>query len=222
MKKIIVAMMLASTLLLAAPSNAYACGLLEFDCVFGFSQRTQIRADRDIETARINAERDRQVTEAQAEAEQKACEADALVERAKNERYATEAQHDIAIANAEAQRDITIKVIDSWLTERVSAISSQQAVAIAGIQGQASIAIEGIRQAGEAERTRENNGRVVMGIVILALLIGSLAVAYMRHQKQMYLLQNPHARQRRLADRRHYQIGWEIVDEEQEIAHYDR
>lgn len=227
MKRFFVVLLLSSTLILINPVHAYACGFIEFDCIFGFSERTQIRADRDVDTARLNAERDRQVAEAQAEAEQKKREADALVERAKNERYATQTQADIAIANAQAQRDITIKVIDSWLMERVSAIDSQQAVAVAGIQGQADIAIEGIRQAGETERTRENNGRVVTGIIILVSLLGSLAVAYMRHQKQMYLLQNPHVWQARL-EAQHQQISqqpaasWEIMSETKESQHYDR
>jgi hypothetical protein len=217
MIKKIVAIGVALSILLLTPARAYACSGW-IDCLFGFTERTSVRADRDVDTARINAEKDRQVAEIEAEAQRKITEANQELERIANARFADEQQAKIAIANAQAQRDITIKTIDSWLNERVNVIESQQAVAVAGVQAQANIAIAGITETGATERSKDTNSAWSFASIVLVAIIAALAIINMRHKQRMLLLEQMR-QQEQLPYAHSAPVDWRVV--KNEVIYYD-
>lgn len=154
------------------PRSAYACGLLELDCILGFSNRTQIRAERDVEQARIEAAAQAEIARIQGEADARMKQAEAEVERVKQQRYQSEADRDIAIAQAQAQAEQYKAMIAGLTTEKVAGIQSNADTQIATLQESAKIAIEGIVQTGQTERWRIGGAWLAVIVLTLVLVIG--------------------------------------------------
>lgn len=169
------------------PRSAYACGLLEIDCLFGFSNRTQIRADRDIDQARIEAAAAAEIARIQGEADARIKQAEAEVERVRQLRYQSEADRDIAIAQAQAQADQYKAMIAGLTSEKVAGIQSNADTQIATLQAQARIAIEGITQTGQTERWRIGGGWLAVIVLVVVIAVGWRAWLQ-RPQRPMVML----------------------------------
>lgn len=154
------------------PTPAKACGLLEIDCILGFSNRTQIRAERDVEQARIEAAAAADIARIQGEADARIRQAEAEVERIKQQRYQSEADRDIAIAQAQAQADQYRAMIAGLTSEKIAGIQSNADTQIATLQESAKIAIEGIVQTGQTERWRIGGAWLAVIVLTLVLVIG--------------------------------------------------
>ena len=164
------------------PATAYASCSGFFDCLFGFTERTEVRAQRDIEHARIEAAAAADVAKIQAEQAERVRQADAEVERVKQQQFATEAQRDIAIANAQAQVDQYKASIEALTAERLAGIQSNADSQIAALQAQAEIATAGILETGRTERYRIVGGWTFS--IAALVLAGLLMALYLRRQPQ--------------------------------------
>lgn len=132
---------------LAIPLGARAGCTGFVDCLFGFTERTEVRNDRMIEQSRIAAERDRQI--ADIAAQQQESEAAALLEaeRLRQQGLLSEAQ-------ARAQVEQYKASLQALVDEKVENIRSGADTQIAALQGQAQIATAGITEIGATERAR--------------------------------------------------------------------
>lgn len=146
---IIVASLVA--LLWPATAQASCSGFL--DCLLGMTERTEVRAQRDVERARIEAQRDAEMARIEAEAQERVRLADAEVERVKQLRFESEADRDIAIAQANAKAEEYKAIIAGLTSEKVAGIQSNADTQIAALQAQAEvIAIEAQLREGEVNR----------------------------------------------------------------------
>lgn len=186
--------------LLPRPAQASCSGFI--DCLFGMTERTEIRNQRMIETARIEAQRDADVTRLQGEAEARIREAEAEVERVRQQQFATEAQRDVAIAEAQRRAEEYRTMIGGLVAEREAEIMANAQAQIAALQQTANIAIAGITQTGQTERWRIAGGWITM--IVLIVMVG-LAITIWLHGRSTIttalLLASPQA-QRRLVERR--------------------
>lgn len=173
-----------------ATAQASCSGFL--DCLLGMTERTEVRAQRDVERARIEAQRDAETARIEAEATERLRQADAEVERVKLQRYESEAQRDIAIAQAQQQAEQYKAMIAGLTDEKVAGIQANADTQIAALQAQAEIAQAGILETGRTERYRIVGGWAfsIVAIVAIAFL---LALSIRRHQagQTVVLLANP-------------------------------
>lgn len=171
----------ASIIMGFTPKAAYACSGF-IDCLFGLTDRTEVRAERDVEKARIEAVAAADIAKIQAEQTERLRQADAEVERVKQQQFATEAQRDIAIANAQAQVDQYKASIEALTAERLAGIQSNADSQIAALQAQAEIATAGILETGRTERYRIVGGWTFS--IVALVLAGLLVALYLRRQPQ--------------------------------------
>lgn len=171
MKRIAV---IAALVLLVLPTPAKACSGL-FDCMFGWTDRAEVRSAAETEQARIDAQAAADVARIEAEQAERVRQADAEVERVKQQQYATEAQRDIAIAQVEQQAEQYKASIAAITAERLAGIQANADSQIQALQSQAEIATAGILETGKTERYRIVGGwtfaivAIVLGGVLLAL-----------------------------------------------------
>lgn len=187
MRKTFLIVTIAAALLWPATAQASCSGWL--DCIFGFTERTEVRAGRDVEQARIQAAAQADIARIQAEQAERVRQADIEVERVRQMQFQSEAQRDIAIAQAQQQAEQYKAMIAGLTAEKVSGIQSNADTQIAALQAQAQIAIEGITQTGQTERYRIAGGWTfaVVAIVLVALLL----MAAMRRRHTVVLLADP-------------------------------
>lgn len=178
MKRFLVLIAIVAALL---PTPAYACSGW-IDCWFGMSERTNIRAGRDIELERIQAERDREVANVEALAAERVTQAEAEVERVRQMQYESEAARDVAIAQAQAQADEYKAMVAALSSEKIAGIDANAQTQITALQEQAKIATEGIVQTGLTERFRIVGGWVFA--ITVVLVIGGLLRAWAGRQRQ--------------------------------------
>lgn len=190
MKTTILAVIIALAVLLPSTAQASCSGFI--DCLFGMTERTEVRAQRDVERARIEAAAQADIARIQAEQAERVRQADAEVERVRQMQFASEAQRDIAIAQAQQQAEQYKAMIAGLTAEKVSGIQSNADTQIAALQAQAQIAIEGITQTGKTERYRIVGGWTfaVVAIVVIAILLG-LATRRQTEQRTVVLLSDP-------------------------------
>jgi hypothetical protein len=169
-----------ATVLLPTPAYASCSGFI--DCLFGFTERTEVRSAAETEQARIEATANADIARIQAEAQERVRMADAEVERVRQLQYQTEADRDIAIAQIQRQADEYRAMIDGLTSEKIAGIQSNADTQIAALQGQAQIAIEGITQTGSTERYRIAGGWTFA--IVLAVLAAIILVVAMRRQPQ--------------------------------------
>lgn len=181
--------LLAAVVALLLPTPAYACSGF-IDCLFGFTERTNIRAERDAELARIEAERDRQVADINALAQERVKAAEAQVEQVKQQRYESEAARDVAIAQAQAQADEYKAMVAALSSEKIAGIDANAQTQIVALQEQARIATQGILQTGKTERYRIVGGWTfaIVALLVIALLIIRLMVHRERYVPQTRVL----------------------------------
>ncbi len=188
-----------------APAHAYACSGF-IDCLFGFSDRVEIRADRDVETARIQAAADAEAARITGEAAAKLRQADAEVERVKQSQFESEAQRDIAIAQAQTQADQYKAMIAGLTDEKIAGIQANADTQIVALQEQARIAVAGITETGQTERFRIVGGwSAVIVTSILAALVGLYWIKRSIGRVMMVLPQ-PHTHHAALGERG--QLPW--------------
>lgn len=185
--------------LLSIPTTAYASCSGFIDCLFGMTERTEVRAERDVEKARIEAAAKAEVTRIQGEADVRIKQAEAEVERVKQLQYQSEADRDIAIAQATAKAEEYKAMIAGLTSEKIAGIQSNADTQIAALQAQAQIAIEGIVQTGQTERWRVAFGWVTLIVVVVALAFG-WSHWLRRTQTVMVLPEQPTARRLPWAD----------------------
>lgn len=147
------------------------------DCLFGMTERTEIRNDRMIEEARIRAQQEAETARIVAEQEQREADAqraaDVEIERIKQQQFATEAQRDQAIAAEQARLEQYKAGLQALVDEKSENIRAQALTQIAALQGQAQIATAGITETGATERTRIAWGwgfAVVVVVVVWRLM----------------------------------------------------
>lgn len=166
--------------ILSAPTTAYASCSGFIDCLFGMTERTEVRAQRDIEKARISADAQAEIARIQGEAQARITQAEAEVERVRQLQYQSGADRDIAIAQANAKAEEYKAMIAGLTNEKIAGIQSNADTQIAALQEQSKIAIEGIVQTGQTERYRVAFGwaTVIVGLVIM----GAAILYWMRRQ----------------------------------------
>lgn len=170
MKYTTILIVVLAAVLFPATAQASCTGFI--DCLFGMTERTEVRAERDIEKARIEADAQAEVTRIQGEADARIKQAEAEVERVRQLQYQSEADRDIAIAQANAKAAEYKAMIVGLTDERVTAINAQASTQITALQEQSKIAIEGIVQTGKTERWRVAFGWVTVIAVVIALAFG--------------------------------------------------
>lgn len=193
------------TTLILYPAHAYACsGIL--DCAFGWTERTQVRAERDIEQERIKSQAQQEITRIQGEADAHIKQAEAEVERVRQMQFQSEAQRDIAIAQAQAQAEEYKAMIAGLTDEKLAGIQANADTQIVALQEQARIAVAGITETGQTERYRIVSGwATVIVSIIVAALVG---LYWMRRStgRVMMVLPRPHAPRPALGERG--QLPW--------------
>lgn len=117
------------------------------DCLFGFTERTEVRNDRMLEQSRIAAERDRQIADIAAQQREREAAAFLEAERLRQQGLLSEAQ-------ARAQVEQYKASLQALVAEKVENIRAGADTQIAALQGQAQIATAGITEIGATERTR--------------------------------------------------------------------
>lgn len=147
-----VAVLLAFALALF-PHPAMACSGW-IDCWLGMTERTEVRAQRDVEVARIQGAANAEITRIQEEAAVRLKQAEAEVERVRQMQYQSEADRDIAIAQANAKAEEYKAMIAGLTAEKVSGIQANADTQIVALQAQAQIATAGILETGRTERWR--------------------------------------------------------------------
>lgn len=211
------AILIIVTTLLLVPTTAQASCSGFVDCLFGFTERTEVRQAEATERARIEAQRAEEVARIQAEADYRIRQADAEVERVKQMQYQTEAQRDIAVAEAQRRAEEYKAMIAGLTMERVAGIQSNADTQIQSLQSAAAIHIAGITETGATERYRIIGGWTfaIAAIILVAWLVN----AYYRHVSAVRVL--PPGRRPALPRERR-QIGpgygYEIVTQEEEHA----
>lgn len=189
------------------PASAYACSGF-IDCLFGFTERTEVRNERMIEVERIEAQRDAEVAKAQAQAQERVKEAEAEVERVRQLQYETESQRDIAIAEAQHRAEEYKAMIAGLTQERVTAIMAESDQQLASLQHAAEIHIAGITETGTTERWRIAGGWIFASLLVVA--IAAIIILWL-HKLQnvpsqpIYVLPSELDRLRQLAQRRELQ-----------------
>ena len=187
------------------PAHAYACsGIL--DCAFGWTERTEVRAARDIEQERIKAQAQQEIARIQGESDAHIKQAEAEVERVRQMQFQSEAQRDIAIAQAHQQAEEYKAMIAGLTDEKLAGIQANADTQIVALQEQARIAVAGITETGQTERYRIVGGwATVIVSIILATLVG---LYWMRRStvRVMMVLPQPHALRPALGERD--QLPW--------------
>lgn len=117
------------------------------DCLFGFTERTEVRNDRMLEQSRIAAERDRQIADIAAQQQEREAAAMLEAERLRQQGLLSEAQ-------ARAQVEQYKAALQALVDEKVENIRAGADTQIAALQGQAVIAVAGITEQYATERAR--------------------------------------------------------------------
>lgn len=190
-----------AVMLFAQPTTVKASCSGFIDCLFGFTERTEVRQAEATERARIEAQQAEEVARIQAEADYRIRQADAEVERVKQMQYQTEAQRDIAVAEAQRRAEEYKAMIAGLTMERVAGIQSNADTQIQSLQSAAAIHIEGITQTGATERWRIGGGWAFA--IVAIILVAWLVNAYYRHVAAMRVL----PRQQPALPRERRQIG---------------
>lgn len=170
MKQAFLILTIAAALFLPATAQASCSGWL--DCLLGMTERTEVRADRDVEQARIQAASAAEVARIQGEADARIKQAEAEVERVKQLRFESEAERDIAIAQANAKAEEYKAMIAGLTSEKIAGIQSNADTQIAALHAQAQIATAGILETGRTERWRVAFGWATVIVVVIALGLG--------------------------------------------------
>lgn len=168
MKQLVIVAALVA-LLWPAKASASCSGFI--DCLFGFTERTEVRNAAATEQARIQAQRDAETARIEAEAQERVRLADAEVERVKQLRFESEADRDIAIAQAEQQAEQYKAMIAGLTDEKIAGIDASAETQIAALQAQAEIAQAGILETGRTERTRIVGGWTFAGLVVVGIVL---------------------------------------------------
>lgn len=174
MKRIAV---IVALILLAMPTPAKACSGL-FDCMFGWTDRAEVRSAAETEQARIDAQAAAEVARIEAEQAERVRQADAEVERVRQQQYATNAQRDIAIAQIEQQAAQYKASIAALTAERLAGIQANADSQIQALQSQAEIATAGILETGKTERYRIVGGWAFA--IVAVVLVGLLLALYVQ------------------------------------------
>ncbi|MCB0063497.1 MAG: hypothetical protein KDE19_15350 [Caldilineaceae bacterium] len=216
MRRIIVLAFVAMALF---PVPAYACSGF-FDCMFGWSERTDIRAERDTELARIQAERDRQVADISALAQERVKAAEAQVEQVKQQRYASEAARDVAIAQAQAQADEYKAMVAALSSEKIAGINADAQTQITALQEAGKIHVEGITQTGLTERFRITGGWVFAALCVLIIggLLRLLVNRQREHDAYVRMIEN---RPRQQLDTEYHPAYIEVLRQRREVVRYE-
>lgn len=165
---------IAALALAMLPATAQASCSGFIDCLFGFTERTEVRSAAKTEQARIDAQAAAEVARIEAEQAERVRQADAEVERVRQQQYATNAQRDIAIAQIEQQAAQYKASIAALTAERLAGIQANADSQIQALQSQAEIATAGILETGKTERYRIVGGWAfaIVAIVLVGLLVG--------------------------------------------------
>jgi len=165
---------IAALTLAMLPATAQASCSGFIDCLFGFTERTEVRSAAQTEQARIDAQAAAEVARIEAEQAERVRQADAEVERVKQQQYATNAQRDIAIAQIEQQAAQYKASIAALTAERLAGIQANADSQIQALQSAAEIHIAGITETGVTERYRIVGGWTfaIVAIVLVGLLVG--------------------------------------------------
>lgn len=203
---------IAAIILLAMPTPAKACSGL-FDCMFGWTDREEVRSAAQTEQARIDAQAAAEVARIEAEQAERVRQADAEVERVKQQQYATNAQRDIAIAQIEQQAAQYKASIAALTAERLAGIQANADSQIQALQSQAEIATAGILETGKTERYRIMGGWAFA--IVAIVLVGLLVALYVR-RTPMRADERPVVM---VTGRQHAQLPW--MDDSSEIEMHE-
>lgn len=175
--KRVAALLLAVTFVMVSVAPAYACSGF-IDCMFGFTDRTEIRNERMVEVERIEAQAQAEQARIEGEAAAALRQADAEVERIKQQRFVNEADRDIAIAQAQQQAEQYKAMIAGLTDEKLAGIQANADTQIMALQEATKIAVEGIVQTGQTERTRIVGGW--SSVIVALILVGLIVLYWMR------------------------------------------
>jgi hypothetical protein len=210
MKQFVVIAALAVAML---PATAQASCNGFIDCLFGFTERTEVRNAAETEQARIDAQAAAEVARIEAEQAERVRQADAEVERVKQQQYATDAQRDIAIARIEQQAAQYKASIAALTAERLAGIQANADSQIQALQSAAEIHIAGITETGVTERYRIVGG---WAFAIVSIVLGGLLLALYARRTPM------HTDSRQVVmvtGRQHTQLPW--LDDSNEIEMHE-
>lgn len=205
---VIVALTLA---MLPATAQASCSGWV--DCLFGFTERTEVRSAAQTEQARIDSQAATEIARIEAEQAERVRQADAEVERVRQQQFATNAQRDIAIAQIEQQAAQYKASIAALTAERLAGIQANADSQIQSLQSQAEIATAGILETGKTERYRIVGGWAFA--IVAVVLVGVLAGLYVRRTPML----DDGRQVVMVAGRQHTQLPW--LDDSDEIEMHE-
>lgn len=145
------------------PQPAKACGWL--DCWFGWTERTEVKAERD-----------RQIAEIESAADERMKQAEIELERVRQQQYESETARAIAIANAEAQVEQYKAMLEALVAEKTAIIQAMADMQSTSLENQAEMGIAAITETGLTERMRIAGGWsfAIILVVAIAYMVGKL------------------------------------------------
>lgn len=210
----ILVILIAAVLTLLQPATANACGLLELSCVFGWTDRTEIREREATERAQIEAQRAREAAEQERMKEADIAEQQRLqavevaeqnrlkeeeVARVKAEADRQQREHE---AQLEAQRQAGLlsqkqveeqaisfrKLVDQQANLKLQEIEANYNLMSGALTLQSQIAQAGIAEQGLTAREQVLNERAKIwsdgGLGMVALVVGGIIVIVFLRNRQ--------------------------------------
>ena len=183
---------LAAGLLIAFESPAYACGLLDFDCMFGWSNRAQLRTDAERQNEQFTQQQETERARAQAAA-------DAEIARINASAAATEQASALQLEQqrqagllsteqARQQGEIMRAMLAQQASVQIAQVQANYGLLADSLAHQADIAQAGIQEAGLSERERISySGRTNITIIISLVIVVVILLLRNRGRQVMYL-----------------------------------
>jgi hypothetical protein len=185
--RLILITLLALTVLAILPVSVYACSGF-MDCLFGFSERVEIRQTEMTERERISAQSAEEIARIAADQAEKERLADAEIERIKQQQFSSQHDRDLAIARERARVAEYKASLQALVDEKVENIRAGADTQIAALQEAAKIHIAGIKETGETQRSVWVGYYALRVVGLLILGAGLIIVLTRRPQPAPYVL----------------------------------
>jgi hypothetical protein len=168
----IIVLMLALTMLLSATASVFACSGF-VDCLFGFTDRVEIRqqemterAQEETQQAQLNAQRDTEIARINADAEAQLRQQEAQIEL----------QRQQGLLNAEQARQQAENfraVVAQNAAIQIQQITANYGLMAESLAHQSSIAQAGIQQSGmtERERVKWSGSLNIVAFIVVGLIV---------------------------------------------------
>lgn len=178
---------LATLFVVAFPAPVMACGLLDIDCHFGWTERAEVREAEATQRTQIEAQRDAEVARIEADA--------AEAERLHSQQLEAQRQAgQLSAEQARQQAESFRTMVQTQAQTEIRQIDANYALMAQSLTEQAEIAQAGIQESGLTERTRItlDGHRDIALVVVLGLLLAIYLYGRQRRELLLTLRPNDH------------------------------